>query len=144
MSYSRSGFFACAARITLVSLFAGATAATARAQTDTPPDPASQPGAGLLCVTLNTITNGQILNGHEMRFELRDGTELLATLARDCPQLKFHDRFSYQAVAGRLCAGEGHIVARSGEACMISSFSLAPKPAEAPVEAPDNPSSESQ
>lgn len=140
MEHSRSGFFDCATRIILVSLFAGASAATVRAQTDAPPDPSSPPDAGLLCVTLNTITNGEILNGHEMRFELRDGTKLLATLVRDCPQLMFHDRFSYQAVAGRLCAGEGHIVARSGEACMISSFSLAP----APTEPPDNRSSESQ
>lgn len=140
MRYSRSGFFDCTTRIMLVSLFVGATAAPVRAQTDAPLDPSSPPGAGLLCVTLNTITNGEILNGHEMRFELRDGTKMLATLARDCPQLMFHDRFSYQAVAGRLCAGEGRIVARSGEACMISSFSLAP----APTEPLDNHSSESQ
>ncbi len=140
MEHSRSGFFDCVTRIMLVSLFAGASAATARAQTDAPPVPDGQPGTELLCITLNTITNGEILNGHEMRFELRDGTKLLATLGRDCPQLMFHDRFSYQAVAGRLCAGEGHIVARSGEACMISAFTLAP----APTEPPDNHSSESQ
>lgn len=71
-----------------------------------------------------------------MRFELRDGTKLLATLARDCPQLKFHGRFTYQAVGGRLCAGEGRILARSGEACMISSFSTV---AELPDFQPDPP-----
>lgn len=108
----------------------GALAGTAVDQAS-PADPAEMSN-GPLCVTLNTILDGEVLNGHEIRFELRDGTILLALLARDCPQLKFHGRFTYQAVAGRLCAGEGRIVARSGEVCLISAFSVAPAPASLP------------
>jgi hypothetical protein len=104
----------------------------ALAQTSLP----TEPGEGPRCITLNTILKGEVLSGHEVRFELRDGTILLALLDRDCPQLKFHNRFAYQAVAGRLCAGEGRIVARSGETCMIGSFAIA--------RAPDNPSSDAQ
>ena len=74
-----------------------------------------------------------------MLFELRDGTALVAMLARDCPQLKFHSRFTYDAAGGRLCAGEGRIVARSGEACLISSFSIAAEPVNLPDEEPSGP-----
>lgn len=99
----------------------------------------AQSGPGPLCITLNTITSGKIINGHEMDFELRDGTKLVATLARDCPQLEFHGRFTYEAIGGRLCAGEGRIVARSGAACLINSFSLKtepPPPGDAPASNP--------
>lgn len=118
MIYFGPGFFARAAPLILVSLVAGPAMA--------------QSAAGPTCVTLNTITSGAILNGHEMRFELRDGTKLVARLARDCPQLEFHGRFTYEAPGGRLCTGEGRIVARSGAACLISSFSpeIEPPPAD--------------
>lgn len=92
------------------------------------------------CITLNTIQHGEVLSGHELRFELRDGSALLARLARDCPQLKFHSRFTYDVSDGRLCAGEGRIVARSGETCLISSFS----PAVEPIEPADDKSSEQE
>lgn len=78
------------------------------------------------CITLNNILASEVASGHEVHFELRDGSRLIATLARDCPQLKFHNRFTYDATGGRLCAGEGRVVARGGETCLISSFTQAP------------------
>ncbi len=134
-----------AAALALWPLVVGAATAQAGAPVGTATDQAAPADAanmsnGRRCVTLNTILDGEVLNGHEIRFELRDGTILLALLARDCPQLKFHGRFAYQAVAGRLCAGEGRIVARSGEVCLISAFSVAP----APVSLPDKPSSDAK
>lgn len=79
-----------------------------------------------LCITLNNILAGEVESGHEIRFELRDGMKLIATLARDCPQLKFHGRFTYDAAGGRLCTGEGRIIARGGETCLISAFTRLP------------------
>lgn len=114
--------FISALRLTAaVFAFFMAVAGVATAQSD-----AGETDLAPLCVTLNTILKGQVVSGHEVHFELRDGTNLVATLARDCPQLKFHGRFTYDAVGGRLCTGEGRIVARSGEACLISGFSLSP------------------
>lgn len=123
MGFIKSGIEVCLATL----VFLGAVAGAAWAQSDRP---AERTDAGIAaaaprCVILNTILDGEVLSGLEVLLALRDGTELLATLARDCPQLKFHDSFTYQTVGGRLCAGEGRIVARSGEACLISSFSAA-------------------
>jgi len=80
------------------------------------------------CITVDDIVGNRILDDRTVRFEMRDGTPVLMHLEARCPQLRFHDYFSYKPVLGQLCATIDRIVTRAGASCAIAGFSLAPEP----------------
>lgn len=80
---------------------------------------ADKPGA---CLIVDTITGYRIENDQQIRFQLTGGSETLMVLKPHCPQLHFHDYFSYTPVNGALCAGRDEIKTRAGLPCRIDAI----------------------
>lgn len=76
------------------------------------------------CVRVRDIRASKILDDRRVLLEMRSGPALVMMLKRPCPQLAFHDYFSYEARLGQLCAEIDHIVSRAGFMCDIGSFAL--------------------
>lgn len=76
------------------------------------------------CVRTNRIRRTRILDDQTIILDMAGGDNLVMHLKYRCPQLSFHDFFSYEPTLGQLCAELDHIVTRAGFHCDIGSFSL--------------------
>lgn len=76
------------------------------------------------CVRTSRIRRTRILDDSTILLQMAGGDDLLMHLKYRCPQLSFHDFFSYEPTLGQLCAELDHIVTRAGFHCDIGSFSL--------------------
>ena len=77
------------------------------------------------CIQADTILSYKILNDKTAIFSLASGPPVRMTLARECPQLKFHGYFSYIPINGLLCADSPEsigqsITTRAGLSCTIA------------------------
>jgi len=78
------------------------------------------------CIVVSEIANSRILDDETIRLEMREGSAVLMHLDKRCPQLRFHDFFSYEPTLGQLCAAIDRIVTRAGGSCAIAAFSPVP------------------
>lgn len=78
------------------------------------------------CIAVSEITGSRILDDETILLEMGTGPDVLMHLEDPCPQLRFHDFFSYQPTLGQLCAAIDRIVTRAGASCEIGGFSQAP------------------
>lgn len=74
------------------------------------------------CLKTKDIRGFEIVSNTIIRFEMADNSTSLMLVSPTCPQLKFHDYFSYIPVDGALCAGRDSLTARSGETCAVTSI----------------------
>ena len=76
------------------------------------------------CIVMSEIEASVIESDIAIRVALRDARVVHINLDRGCPQLAFHQRFTYRATRGRLCAAEDFIISRSGDFCRIESLEI--------------------
>ncbi|WP_348652140.1 DUF6491 family protein [Iodidimonas sp. MBR-55] len=81
--------------------------------------------ADALCVSIDQISRSDIIDDQTILLKMLRGDDLLMHLKYSCPQLAFHDFFSYEPTMGQLCAEIDHIMTRAGFSCEIGSFSAA-------------------
>lgn len=114
-----------------------AVAAT-NAQTDR--EPAEDDGDTDIgsCIRVNAIRRSHIVDDSTVLLEMRGNRLIRMTLVGRCPQLRFHDFFSYEPHLGQLCAELDKIVTRAGFHCPIAGFS-ALDPANDPRKQKDDP-----
>jgi len=84
------------------------------------------------CIETNQIARYKTENDELVRLFMKNGSQMLLRLKRQCPQLHFHHYISYTPVDGKICAGSNQIKTRAGLACRIGS--IAPAPADVPNE----------
>ncbi|GER01873.1 hypothetical protein JCM17845_24960 [Iodidimonas gelatinilytica] len=77
------------------------------------------------CVSTRQISATHILDDRKILLEMREGADIVMHLKYQCPQLKFHDYFSYESTLGQLCAELDQITTRAGFHCDIGGFSKA-------------------
>ncbi|RMD88846.1 MAG: hypothetical protein D6807_04890 [Alphaproteobacteria bacterium] len=82
------------------------------------------------CIRVRQIVRTHVVDDRTVLLEMTGGRTLAMRLKYACPQLAFHDYFSYEATLGLLCAEIDHIVTRAGAHCQIGAF--APYQPEAP------------
>lgn len=88
------------------------------------------------CVRVRQIWRTRVLDDERVLLLMRGGPDLVMHLKHRCPQLAFHDFFSYEARLGQLCVQIDHIVTRAGFHCGIERFSVY-QPEPAPAEQDD-------
>lgn len=86
------------------------------------------------CVETDAIKSHSIETDQRILFMMTDDTVQVMTLKPHCPQLHFHNYFSYTPVNGRLCANEDEIKTRAGLPCRIDSIKPLETPPIKPVE----------
>lgn len=88
-----------------------------------PVRPAMEEHKGPRCVALDTLAGSGVARKDSVDLALIDGQLLRAKLDDDCPALDFYAGvYLKPAPDGSMCAKRDVIRARSGRACMISSF----------------------
>lgn len=113
-----SGIPMLAAAMTMTCL--ALTAATAQPAGDAAGEDDADVGS---CIRVNDIRRTHIVDDSTVLLEMRGDRLVLMHLAGRCPQLRFHDFFSYEPHLGQLCAELDHIVTRAGFHCPIAGFS---------------------
>lgn len=79
---------------------------------------------GPRCIVISDIAETFIESDRTIQISLRSNEKISIRLGEGCPQLKFHNFFTFQATGGQLCAEKSLVVSRSGETCPITSFDL--------------------
>ena len=109
--------------------FAVAAAPESAAQDDSKAPGAGPPAVGN-CIRVRQIRNTKVIDDSSVILEMTGGRTLLMRLKYPCPQLAFHDYFSYEAPLGLLCAEIDQIVSRAGAHCQIGGFEIYVPPAD--------------
>ncbi len=104
-------------------LAASAAAPASAVQDDGGTRSAGPPAVGN-CIRVRQIRNTKVIDDSAVILEMAGGRTLLMRLKYPCPQLAFHDYFSYEATLGLLCAEIDHIVSRAGAHCQIGGFEI--------------------
>lgn len=107
----------------LALITAMAVADTDKSATDSPLRLLAEESVGN-CIRTSHIRRTRIVDDSTILLEMASGPDLLMHLKYSCPQLSFHDFFSYEPTLGQLCAELDHIVTRAGFHCDIGGFSL--------------------
>ena len=81
-------------------------------------------GTNPYCVDSDIIARYVILSDSQATLYTEGGDTFLMTLNKTCPQLKFHQYFSFTPINGQLCAGESDIQSRAGFTCRVKSLEL--------------------
>ncbi|MFQ5348185.1 MAG: DUF6491 family protein [Rhodothalassiaceae bacterium] len=102
----------------------------ATAQAERPAASAESAQAVGNCIRVRQIERTHVVDDRTVLLEMTGGRTLAMRLKYACPQLAYHDYFSYEATLGLLCAEIDHIVTRAGAHCQIGAF--APYEPEAP------------
>ena len=76
----------------------------------------------LRCLIISEILTPKIIDDSTIELKMRDGKTLQLKLNRACPQLSYHQSFSYLALRGEVCINRVGITTRAGETCSISSI----------------------
>jgi len=122
-----------AALACVMTAAAGAWAAQDREST--PEEDRAEVGS---CIRVNDIRTSHIVDDSTILLEMRGKRLILMHLTGRCPQLRFHDFFSYEARLGQLCAELDEVVTRAGFHCPIANFS-ALDPADDPRKKENDP-----
>ncbi len=100
-----------------------ATPASAAQDDDTGTRRTNPPAVGN-CIRVRQIRDTKVIDDRSVILEMAEGRTLLMRLKYPCPQLAFHDYFSYEATLGLLCAEIDYIVSRAGAHCQIGGFEI--------------------
>ena len=84
-------------------------------------------GANRSCAPIDAMSSRRILSETKILLMFEDRQPLILLMDGRCPDLKFHDYFSYSAVNGALCAGRDSITTRAGLSCQIAAVIPATK-----------------
>ena len=76
------------------------------------------------CIIMSEISSSVIESDIAIRVGLRNERVVHLYLDRGCPQLAFHQQFTFRATRGRLCVAEDYIVSRSGDFCRIEEMAF--------------------
>lgn len=93
------------------------------------------------CIVMSEIANAVVESDISIHIRLRGKGIVHMRLDNGCPQLAFHQKFTYQATRGQLCVAQDFVVARSGEFCRIEALDFSDLDSGDDGE-PDNPGRE--
>jgi len=96
--------------------------------------PVDEPPA---CIDTNLIEGYSVIDDTSVRFFVKGQNPVVATLQKQCHDLKFHGYIAYTPGVGGLCARRDTIRTRSGLPCLIERFTVETAEGPATTEKPE-------